>query len=1454
LLFQPKMGDLRNNISRNPGNRCIKKLDHPVLSAEKRRMHKLFLAVAVAAFGAGSSLSWAADAAPKNLKVLLVTGGCCHDYTSQKSIIADGLAERAYIEVTTVQQGGSTTDSKIALYDNPNWAAGYDLVIHDECFSDVKETNWVARILEPHKKGLPAVALHCAMHSYRTGTDDWFQFLGVTSPYHGASYAHAVFNRDATHPIMQGAGPAWFNPAGELYHIEKIWPTAHPLASAKNQETGKEEVCAWVNQYGNTRVFGTTLGHHNETVSHPAYLDMLTRGALWAMGHLDPAYLKPAKPILVPLNLAKGRKASASTEEKGKSNVAKNAFDGDSGSRWCAENGKFPQWLQVDLGKTQNVAGLSIDWEQKETIYKYRVETSEDGQSWNTTLDRSNNDQPGAVKIELNGSPRFVRVVCLGSNGGWASISELQVFSDQMVAVDSSGRRAELEKSLLREVKAPEGFDLSLFAAPPAVNYPVFVSAGPDGTVYVSSDKNGSLDRAPRRGSILRLRDIDGDGRADETKLFVADVDSPRGLVWDRDRLYVMHPPHLSAFIDHDGDGIADEEKTLVKNIAFTFKDRPADHTSNGLELGIDGWIYMAIGDFGFMEAEGADGRKVQMRGGGVFRVRPDGTELELYSRGTRNILEAALTPLLDAFARDNTNDGDGWDTRLHHFTQLSNSGYPTLFKHFENEIAQPLGIYGGGSGCGSLFLDEPGFPAGYNHALYTSDWGREFVYQHQLTPKGASFTATQSEFLRIPRVTDLDVDASSRLYLTSWKGATFTYVGEDVGFMVQVKPVGYKAAPLPNFATLPEDQLIQVFAGASQKRRQEAQRELLAREITQTTAGKLADFARNGSNPLEGRVAAIFAIKQGLGARAAKELSALAEIAEIREFALRALTDRKSELKGLSHEPFVQALADANPRAQRQAMISLARLDARDAAGKIIPLLSNSDERLAHTALESLAALQAGDAAFQVVDDPNAPTPLRERALLVLQRLHQEDVVNGLIRRLEKEPAAARRIGLFIALARLYNVEGKWKGDSWGTRPETAGPYYQPEPWEGSAKIGAALEKAFASSSADEAVRFAAELNRHRVKLENALELMIDRASKDSALIPALAGQLAKADAIPSSAVSLLAVSANDQTVAPAARAEAIIALAKANSGEATRAILTGLVALNDADGIDRERRQARDAFFNSRGTEQNRELLAKTVAENSSAAPWAEAALLKIASRNQSSSAARTFAQEVLDKEWASSPEARAKLLQAVAISEHRPWSDKVLSAINDSNADVSRAARRAAAALRLDLSKVASKAKEPLVGETSVDEVLNYINGHKGAAKTGEELFVRQGCNACHTVKADEPLRGPFLGTVATTYKRRELGEAVLMPSKSIAQGFVSHRFDLPDDVTVDGFVTQEAADVITIRNVTGQEMKIKASDILKRTKLDKSIMPEGLAANLTLDEFASLLAYLESLSKK
>jgi putative membrane-bound dehydrogenase-like protein len=1016
---------------------------------------------------------------------------------------------------------------------------------------------------------------------------------------------------------------------------------------------------------------------------------------------------------------------------------------------------------------------------------------------------------------------------------------------------DQKSSQSQSEAELLKDVKVPAGFDATIFAAPPMANYPVFIAAAPDGTLYVSSDGNGSLGRDPHRGRILRLRDLDGDGRADEVKEFVKDVDSPRGLVWDYDRLYLLHPPNISVYIDKDGDGIADEEHVIVKNIGWTFKDRPADHASNGLELGIDGWLYAAIGDFGFMEAEGTDGRKVQLRGGGVVRVRPDGTGLHIYARGTRNILEPAVSPELDVITRDNTNDGGGWDVRLHHNTGLANHGYPSLFKNFPDEIIQPLNDYGGGAGCGAAWIDEPGIPAEWNNAPFTCDWGRGWVYMHRLTPKGASFaTGTpQKEFLHLTRPTDIDVDANSRIYISSWKGATFDWAGPNVGYIVQLRPKGYQPLPLPNFNTLSRTELISYLGHPnSARRRLAAQRALVHRGLLRDPlspeveaeltgiAGIAPDSqARLPKADVPGRVAAIFALAQTTGGRA--KLLDIAGDPAVKQYVIRALGEPDRKLSERSLHVVMSGFKSSDPAVRLQAVIASGFQNLTNAGPELAAHFADEDPVVAHTVVEALKRLQAADVCWPIVDSNEAPK--RAAALRVLQGIHRADVVDGLTERLQHEKDSTRRIGLFTALSRLYFTDAKWKGDSWGTRPDTSGPYYEPAVWEESPRILRALNDTVEKASGDELAALSAELNRHKVQSESALAKILDAANSDVKMMPAAVGQLSRADKIPASAEALLEKAATADKLDDIPRAQAILALAKVKSDEAARAGLEGLAKLQQSQNSETEglRRQARSTFFKNGPIQGRADLLDEISARGGEVGLMADAALLSSGNK------------EAFEKAW-SKPARKIQLLKAMAVLERANYREQVLEATEDSDPDVAKQAKQTARALRLDRPRRNS----PKVETMSVADAIAAVVKTKGDVELGKKLFTQQTCVNCHTTTQSEPQRGPYLGNIAATYKRPELAEAILLPNKSIAQGFVANHFELKNGDEHDGFVTLEAADKVTIRDTTSQEYTFATKDIVKRTKLEKSLMPEGLASGLTVQEFASLLDYLESLNPK
>src|SRR5215471_3798146 len=104
-----------------------------------------------------------AVAAPPPLRVLLITGGCCHDYAHQKDVLKKGIEERANVTIEQLHTDDSTTHPPLAILGHPDYAKGFDVIIHDECGSDISEPAVVEGVLKPHHEGVPGVNLHCAM-------------------------------------------------------------------------------------------------------------------------------------------------------------------------------------------------------------------------------------------------------------------------------------------------------------------------------------------------------------------------------------------------------------------------------------------------------------------------------------------------------------------------------------------------------------------------------------------------------------------------------------------------------------------------------------------------------------------------------------------------------------------------------------------------------------------------------------------------------------------------------------------------------------------------------------------------------------------------------------------------------------------------------------------------------------------------------------------------------------------------------------------------------------------------------------------------------------------------------------------------------------------------------------------------------------------------------------------
>jgi uncharacterized protein len=224
------------------------------------------------------------------LKGLLITGGCCHDYNNQKQIITEGLSQRVSISWDVVHEGGTGRDHKVSVYQEAGWASKYDVIVHNECFGGVKDDDFVKSIAAAHFEGVPAIFVHCSLHSYRaapTGADSWRELIGVTSRRHEKHRGVLVQNVNQFNPIMKDFPTEWKTDSGELYIIERAWPNCVPLAQAYGTDTKKVHPVIWTNKFGKAKVFGTSLGHHNETMNNDIWLGVVSRGLLWTVGKLD---------------------------------------------------------------------------------------------------------------------------------------------------------------------------------------------------------------------------------------------------------------------------------------------------------------------------------------------------------------------------------------------------------------------------------------------------------------------------------------------------------------------------------------------------------------------------------------------------------------------------------------------------------------------------------------------------------------------------------------------------------------------------------------------------------------------------------------------------------------------------------------------------------------------------------------------------------------------------------------------------------------------------------------------------------------------------------------------------------------------------------------------------------------------------------------------------------------
>ena len=411
--------------------------------------------------------------------------------------------------------------------------------------------------------------------------------------------------------------------------------------------------------------------------------------------------------------------------------------------------------------------------------------------------------------------------------------------------------------------KVAEGWKISLVAEAPQIVYPTAVVVAPDGTIYLGQDPM-DMPGPPTvpADSVVAIKD-------GKVTVFADKLWSVMGLEWVDDTLYVVHAPFVSAFRDTNGDGKADTRIDLVTDLG----PKPPgfnginDHIASGIRMGMDGYLYIAIGDKGIPLAHGRVGSPIILKGGGVIRIRASGNgpDAEVVSTGECNPLSVALSATDEIFTYGNDDDSKQWPNSLTHHIVGGHYGYPYEFLHAPQRALPIMAGEFGGAGAQGICYNEDGLPPEYQGNLIFCDWGLQTVFRYQIEPKGATFKVKS----RTPLVTKGKVEDfrpfsiavsndPSSLYLVDWAYNGWLASGVKSGRLYKLTYVGAdapKPTPRPgtNLASL-----LKALDHPAHSVRMAAQRALARRgnDVIETLEDRISQ-----PEPQTGRLHALWAL-----------------------------------------------------------------------------------------------------------------------------------------------------------------------------------------------------------------------------------------------------------------------------------------------------------------------------------------------------------------------------------------------------------------------------------------------------------------------------------------------------------------------------------------------------------------------------------------------------------------
>ena len=1066
----------------------------------------------------------------------------------------------------------------------------------------------------------------------------------------------------------------------------------------------------------------------------------------------------------------------------------------------------------------------------------------------------------------------------------------------------------------------PDGWRLDVVLEAPAIRHPTVVCAAPDGRVFVAEDPMdiATESAAATEGRILCLHP---GGRV---TTFADKLHAVFGMQYIDGRLFVLHNPRFSVFtVGPDGSATRREElieSTHPEPWALNWND----HVPANFRLAMDGYLYVSVGDKGMYNAVGRDGRRLDHRGGGIVRLRPDGTGLETWASGTRNHLDVAMTDEDEIFTYDNT-DEQQWMGRLTHMVDGGFYGYPYDFTPRRPYTLWMMHDFGGGAATGAFCYTDDALPPDYRGDLFLADFEKRQVLRVKVKRSGATFEVASHEsfFKTAPpdfRPVGIAPMADGMgFWICDWQHEDTkekvtvgrllraTYTGKS---HAASRPAWYVPAAAGQKFEATVEELIEALEHPSRDIRMVAQRRVAerGREAVESLTALLSRRAA----PAVARSHALWALNAIDGGVAARTtiLSAVSDPdAAVRRQVARFLGTREVPEAIAALRKQLRIEPDASVRFHATA--ALGRIGSHPAVLTLRDELDQSDlfaRYAAFTALKRIGRRKPTHWELVVRSLASQSPRQREGTVFALRDEFDPALVAALIKlsELPAWPLVAKRSAVEL-LARMHHRAPEWSGEWWAYHPVNAPPPARDVRWEGTEAVlrylrgalndpdreirltalrgiaeagdrlaGDAVRALLGRTDGDRDVRSAAMAALAAIGDPSAPSIaadLITDPTADAALVSAAIAAAERIGAMPQVATALcdlLGRPAPSGVTRHAIRAAGVLKLEGAVDALAVHARAEGS-----------ENRTGACAALAAIGSKRATAVLLTLVDAN-------EDAKVRLAAVRAIGEAELATATPKLREVYAAAPagsELRTAVAAALAAMPEAASVDAYLDGLGGRNADLRERCRAAIAAIagevRTEIERrvptLPPAAVLALRGIYENDKIARggpiFTMPVKGAAPADYFAFARDnrgdpsrgravfadakgaGCIRCHSVGAaagGQSTVGPDLSTIGAQQPREALAENILFPNKTVREGYAVTVVRLkPGGRAVSGSVKTESAEELVLLDSDGKLHRVPKSKIDARRSTNTSAMPEGLHAGLSLEQFADLVAYLESL---